>query len=192
MSESPKDFGGALDTRKVDFSAFANDITPSASSHPGVGGAALNSPIETLSITHLVGRGRTNTTIVRPTIVQTDAASPYATLDMTKVLDGQPGVGVHFEPDAYGIAETRDYVVSFYLDCSTECLFDVTQYGAYNPSGIGNRPITGRQVLTVALDVVPSAAQCTVSVTQIAGTAWNWYQTVIGPPPITVVGNRPS
>jgi len=36
---------------------------------------------ETLSATKTVGRGRTNLTIIVPTIVQIDAATPRATFD---------------------------------------------------------------------------------------------------------------
>lgn len=191
MSETPKSFGGAMDTRKVDFSAFTNDIPPSESPTLGANTSPLlGSPIETLSVTHPVGRGRTNTTLIQATIVQTDAASAYASFDYSANPSREPAVSVHFEPAAYGITETRDYVVSFYLDAFTPIVFDVEQEGAYNPAGLGSRTVNGQQVLSVELNVLPASALSYVYIQQTEGIAWSWYKTVIGPPPLSVIGDR--
>ena len=44
-------------------------------------------PIETLSCTKTIGRGRTNLTIIVPTIVQTDATTPRASFDRRAFTD---------------------------------------------------------------------------------------------------------
>jgi hypothetical protein len=175
-----------MDTQKVDFSAFANDISPEDLTKivPVRPPILFPSPIDTLSVTHPVGLGRTNTTLIQATIVQTDATTAYASFDMTVNPSREPVVQVHFEPDAYGITTTRDYVVTFYLDANASCTFLVAQGGAPSAGGLGNRTISGQQTISVTLSQLPAAQQCYIYVQQTAGAAWSWYRTVISPPPL--------
>ncbi|NNC13493.1 hypothetical protein HII28_16620 [Planctomonas sp. JC2975] len=184
--ETPQSVGGVLDTHKVDFSTFANDISPDewskiVSVRPPI---FFPSPIDTLSVTHPVGLGRTNTTLIQATIVQTDAATAYASFDRTANPSRNPVAQIHFEPDAYGITATRDYVVTFFLDAAATTTFAVSQFGASSASGTGNRTITGQQVITVGLNALPAAQPCYVAIEEISGQSWSWYKTVIAPPPL--------
>lgn len=186
MSTETHPSAGVLDTHRVDFSTFANDISPDEWSklttvRPPV---YFPSPIDTLSVTHPVGHGRTNLTLIQPTIVQTDAPSAYASFDRSINPARNPAVSVHFEPDAYGITTTRDYVITFYLDAPAPCTFSVTQYGAASAGGLGSRTISGQHTISVVMNGLPAAQQCYAAIEQTAGQSWSWYRTVIGPPPL--------
>ncbi|GAB3396381.1 hypothetical protein GCM10027568_30360 [Humibacter soli] len=180
------EFADALDTHKVDFSAFASDITPDEWSklitvRPPV---FFPSPIDSLSVAHPIGRGRTNTTLIQATIVQTDAPTSYASFDYPMNPSRAPAVSVHFEADAYGITSTANYVFTFYLWTQESTVFSVSQFGAASAGGIGNRTINGQQSLTVALNGLPASQPCYVAIEQLSGGSWSWYQTVISPPPL--------
>ncbi|MHA7984231.1 hypothetical protein ACX9R5_00365 [Rathayibacter sp. CAU 1779] len=184
--ETPQSVADVLDTHKVDFSAFANDISPDDWSklitvRPPV---FFPSPIDTLSVTHPVGLGRTNTTLIQATIVQTDAPSAYASFDRSVNPARNPAVSLHFEPDAYGITTTRDYVVTFYLNAAAACTFSATQGGAPSAGGLGNRTISGQQTISIVLNDLPAGQQCYAALEEISGQSWSWYKTVIAPPPL--------
>ena len=184
--ETPQPFEGIAATHRVDFSSFEKDLTVEDLTKVVWAGpsAFFPSPIDTLSVTHPVGLGRTNTTLIQATIVQTDAASPYANFDGSANPSRNPAVSVHFEPDAYGATTVRPYLVTFYLDAGAPCTFSVTQYGAQSATGLGNRTITGKQTLTVAMNGLPAAQQSWIAIEQTAGQSWTWYKTVISPPPL--------
>jgi hypothetical protein len=135
-------------------------------------------------VTHPVGRGRTNTTLIQATIVQTDAPSAYASFDLSANPVRDPAVSVHFEPDGYGITTTRDYVVAFYVDAFVTSTFSITQFGAATAVGTGTRTLSGQQTVSVVMQSVPASQQSWIAIEQTAGGAWSWYQTVISPPPL--------
>jgi hypothetical protein len=71
-------------------------------------------PIDTISPTHTVGKGRTNLTLIAPDIMQTDTTgTPYASFSNRQTSSGGPGVSVHFQPSGYGITNAANYIVSF-------------------------------------------------------------------------------
>jgi hypothetical protein len=73
-----------FDKRIVDFKKFKTDLTVKDYRKlfgPKGGVIFPFFSIETLSPTKTIGKGRTNLTIIRPTIVQTDATVPAATFD---------------------------------------------------------------------------------------------------------------
>ncbi|WP_431198260.1 hypothetical protein [Leifsonia xyli] len=60
-------------------------------------------PIDTISPTHTVGKGRTNLTLIASDIMQTDTTgTPYASFTYRPTPSGGPGVSVHFSPGDYG------------------------------------------------------------------------------------------
>lgn len=145
-------------------------------------------PIDTLSPVHTVGSGRTNLTLIRPTVVQTDVVAPIvpmATFDRTKSPDRAPAVSVHVDPTGYGITTTNTYLVEFQIECSGSCTFDVSGFALGSPvDGVGSRTVTGRATLTVVLRNLPALSGSFAAITQTAGGQWAWFRTTFAFPPL--------
>ena len=112
------------DARVVDFGTFEADLTADdwiakhrAGELGGVGPIFMP-PFEVLTPANTVGLGRTNLTLVRPTVVQTDAATPHASFDRRESPNRNPAVSVHFNPGAYGVTWTGTYVFSFLVEAT--------------------------------------------------------------------------
>lgn len=178
------EFAGAMDTHKVDFSAFASDISPEEWSKLVTVRPPVFAPIESLSPAHPVGRGRTNLTLIQASVVQTDAVSSSTNFDYSMNPARPPGVSVHFEADAYGITTTANYVFTFYLWGQDAVVLSATQFGASSAGGLGDHAVDGWQTVTVAMNGLPPSQQCYVALEQLSGGAWSWYRTTIGPPPL--------
>jgi hypothetical protein len=144
-------------------------------------------PYEVLSPTKTVGHGRTNLTLIRPTIVQTDAAIPYASFDRRESPNRNPAVSVHFNPSAYGITWTGTYVFTFAVDAPTRSAFTPSGYAG---SGTVDAPASirfaGRRVITVILRNVPPNQDVNAAIEQTSGEAWSWFSTSIGRPPLVI------
>ena len=125
-----------------------------------------SSPIDTLSPTKSVGLGRTNLTLNTPTIVQTDATTPYATF-------GNGSVQMHFEPSAYGITTVASYIMEFIIQTMGSATFSLEGY-----VGSGNLPNAGTQVLNGSVTVqlvmqnVPPTMQTYGFLQQTSGASW--------------------
>ncbi|MFM9921116.1 hypothetical protein [Lacisediminihabitans sp. H27-G8] len=143
--------------------------------------------IETLSPTKTIGLGRTNTTLIMPTIVQTDAATPYAGFDRTVTSSRNPTAQVHFEPGAYGATTPATYVISFAVETSGPVTFTV-QGLSFLPgvSGLGSRVVNGTQSISVVYSNLPANQPVYAYIEQTAGGHWNWYSTRISYPPIVL------
>src|SRR5437660_1085706 len=96
-----------FDKRSVDFTKFKPDLTAKELQKlfGPKGGLVVFpfGPIETLSSTKTIGRGRTNLTIIMSTIVQIDSNIPNASLDPRATPSRNPIIQMHFEPIAYAI-----------------------------------------------------------------------------------------
>ena len=134
-------------------------------------------PIETLSPAKTFGRGRTNLTLIRPTIVQLDAVTPYAGFDRRESPTRNPAVSMHFEPKAYGITAVSTSVMVFAIEV-------FGQAATYNLSGFagggtvansGSKTLSGQTKVSLVLRNVPPLAQVWGAITQTAGGLWNWY-----------------
>jgi hypothetical protein len=103
---------------KVDFSKFEPDL--SDKDLMALYGIPFPPPffiaIETLSPAKTVGLGETNLTIIMSTIVQLDAATPYASFDLTQTPSRNPTIQMHFYPAAYGITGTGNYIMEFRIE----------------------------------------------------------------------------
>jgi hypothetical protein len=143
-------------------------------------------PIETISPTHTVGKGRTNLTLIAPDIMQTDTVgTPYASFSNRQTQAGGPGVSVHFVPSAYGISGTGSYVVSFAISTFGPVTLNVGAYaGGGTTSGTGAKTVNGNVSVTVVLNNVPPSQQTYASIQQSGGSAWSWYSTSIEHPPL--------
>ncbi len=124
-------------------------------------------PIETLSCTKTVGHGRTNLTIIRPTIVQVDAASPRASFDRRSTPSRNPAIQMHFEPIAYGISFAATYIMEFTVEVFGQSSF--TLDGGVGAGTLGNN---GNKVLNGHFKGVIDYEECTAYTTDfwISGT----------------------
>src|SRR5262249_21348201 len=107
-----------FDKRNVDFTKFKTDLTVKDYRKlfgPKGGVIFPFFSIEILSPTKTIGKGRTNLTIIRPTIVQIDATVPVATFDRRESPSRNPAIQMHFEPIPYGITFVATYIMGFVI-----------------------------------------------------------------------------
>jgi hypothetical protein len=151
-----------------------------------------NQPFEVLKPSHLVGLARTNTTLIDPTIVQTDVlapAVPFAAFDMQRTQDGRAAVSHHFQASGYGSAGIGKFIFSF----TVQTLGDETGFTfgpEAQPAGTliapGNVRIHGSArtfTLTATLARHPANAEASIFVQQTSGAPWRWFQTAVRVPP---------
>ena len=143
--------------------------------------------IDTLGPTKTVGLGRTNTTLIMPTIVQTDAATPHAGFDRTVTPGRNPAAQVHFDPGAYGNASPATYVISFAVETSGPVTFTVAGLSVLpGVSGLGSRVVDGAQSISVVYANLAPDQPVYAVIEQTAGAHWNWYSTRISYPPLVL------
>lgn len=181
------------DTRVVKFDRFKHDLDATRLAEFGVRGfdrpeiAWPFGSIETLSPTRTLGRGRTNLTLIEPTIVQVDATVPSATFDRTVSPHRNPVVQAHFEPGPYGITGPATYFMIFLVDVAGQAEFRLE--GFHGPGGItnsGTRVLAGRTAVTLIFrDLDPSQAVYGF-LEQLSGANWSWYSTRITYPPLVL------
>ncbi|WP_295122384.1 hypothetical protein [uncultured Leifsonia sp.] len=144
-------------------------------------------PIEIISPTHTVGKGRTNLTLIASDIMQTDTSgTPYASFTFRQVPSGGPGVSVHFDPGAYGATAAADYVVSFLVSTSGPVSLTVGGYaGPGTVTGAGVKTVNGNVSVQVGLHNVPPGQVVYASIQQTSsGPSWSWFNTWIEHPPL--------
>ncbi|WP_157356749.1 hypothetical protein [Agromyces sp. NDB4Y10] len=145
------------------------------------------STLEVISPTRTVGRGRTNLTLIRPTILQTDATEPYAGFDRRESPSRNPAVSVHFRPAAYGATGVGTYVFTFAVDAPARAHFRPGGYaGSGTVDAAGSVRFTGRRAITVILRDVPPGLDASASIEQTDGESWSWFSTRIALPPIVI------
>jgi hypothetical protein len=138
-------------------------------------------PIDTLSPVKPVGKGRTNITLINPTIVQTDATTPYAAFGTGGI------VSIHFEPVAYGITGTATYVVEFDVVTFGSTTINLSAYaGAGTISNGGNKTVNGQTTLQLVMHGVPNTQQTWAAAQQVSGSSWQWFRTRIKFPDIVI------
>jgi hypothetical protein len=192
MSKAERTAGDldAAVTEPVDLSTFESDLTAEdwvskrRAGELGLG-PVFWAPIQIISPTTTVGRGRTNLTLIRPTIVQTDAATPYAGFDLRETPNRNPAVSVHFNASAYGITGPGTYVFTFSVDAPTRAAFTPSGYaGSGTVDAPGSIRFSGRRVITVILRDLPAGQDAVVAIEQTSGETWSWFSTRISHPPI--------
>jgi hypothetical protein len=201
MSKAPAKSAGKkaieiepFDKRLVDYTKLKTDLTTaqvealfSQSAVGSFGGAAgyYLGLIETLSVTKTLGKGRTNLTLIEPTIVQVDATTPSATFDKTQ-SPRNPTVQVHFQPSGYGITSVSGYHLDFTLQIFTPGTFNVAGQAEGSPVlNTGVKNLNGLVTVTVVMQNVAPSANTFVFIEQQSGGAWNWLSTqIFFPPPV--------
>jgi hypothetical protein len=144
-------------------------------------------PIETLSCTKTIGLGRTNLTIIRPTIVQVDAAVPRASFDRTVTPSRNPVIQMHFEPGAYGITSVGTYIMQFTIETFGQATFKLDGFaGSGTLSNNGTKVLNGQVKVSLIMKNVPPGQQTFGFLEQTAGRAWNWFSTQVRFPPLVI------
>jgi len=145
-------------------------------------------PIDTISPTHTVGKGRTNLTLIASDIMQTDTTgTPYASFTYRPTPSGGPGVSVHFSPGDYGATAVGDYVVTFVITANGAVNLNVGAYaGAGSTTGTGARTVNGNVAVVVGLKNVQPTQVTYASIQQTGGSTWQWYRTAIEYPPLII------
>jgi hypothetical protein len=117
-----------FDKRSINLAKFKPDLTAKdfKALFPPVGGIITFPffPIETLTCTKTIGLGRTNLTIIVPTIVQIDQATPRASFDRRATPSRNPIIQMHFEPSAYGITSVATYIMEFTIQAFGQSTFN--------------------------------------------------------------------
>lgn len=177
------------DKRSVDFTKFKTDLTPKDYQKlltPK--GKIIIFPfgsIETLSPTKTIGKGRTNLTIIMPTIVQIDAAVPAATFDRRATPSRNPVIQMHFEPIAYGITSVNTYIMSFTIQAFGQCTFNLSGGPVATTNG-GTKVLNGSQTVSLVFPNLAPTQQVFGFMEETAGVAWSWFSTSVSFPPIVI------
>jgi hypothetical protein len=132
--------------------------------------------IDTLSVTKTVGLGRTNLTFIRPTIVQADAATPFASFDRTLSPSRNPAISMHFEPKAYGITAVSNFLMAFAIECFGQTTFTLNGFpGSGTLANAGTKVLSGKITVTLGFNNVPPSQQTHGFLEQTAGAPWNFF-----------------
>ncbi len=176
-----------FDKRKVNLTKFKPDLSPQdLKKLLGPGGVVIFPflPIETLSATKTIGRGRTNLTIIVPTIVQIDAAQPSATFNKQS-QSRNPVIQMHFEPSAYGITSVRTYIMEFTIQAFGQSTFNLSG-GPVTISNGGTKVLNGQAKVSLVFPNLAPSQQVFGFLEQTAGGAWNWFSTQVRFPDIVI------
>jgi len=185
-----------FDKRSIDLTNFKPELTAQdLKTLLGPVGGIVPFPflsIETLSVTKTLGRGRTNLSIIAPTIVQVDAATPRAMFNK-QTQSRNPTIQMHFEPSAYGIMSVGTYIMEFMIEVFGQSTFNLV--GATASSGTvlngGTKVLNGQTRVALVLKNVPASEQNASVQTygyleQTAGGAWDWFSTQVRFPDLVI------
>jgi hypothetical protein len=140
--------------------------------------------IETLSCTKTLGRGRTNLTLIAPTIVQIDSTTPSATFDV-RAQARHPAIQMHFEPSAYGITSVGTYIMEFAIQVFSQSTFTLAGFaGSGTVLNGGSKVLNGPAKVSLVLQDVPPTQQTFGFLEENAGGAWSWLSVQVRFPPI--------
>ncbi|MFT4136229.1 hypothetical protein [Microbacterium sp.] len=137
--------------------------------------------VDTLSPVHPVGAGRTNVTIIAPTIVQTDTTLPFAAFQL--VAGQRAGaVAMHVEPAAYGLTASEQYDLAFAVRTEEgPCTFS-WQAGFDANQLTGSATVDGQGWVSMSLGTFSPGATGVANITQTGGGRWQWHRLVISRP----------
>jgi hypothetical protein len=192
--KAPAEKLAAHETLNIDLTKFKPDLTGDALKDALTPVKLANlhlvifPTIETISPTKTIGLGRTNLTLVRPEVLQTDATPAYAVFDHALGTPQQPPtVSVHFEPKMYGLTGNVTFVMAFSLEAFGATNVNLGAFaGAGTTTGVGPRTVNGKQVVSIVFHNVPATQQVWGSVSQTGGARWRWFQTRISYLPVLI------
>ena len=178
-----------FDKRSIDFAKFKPDLTVKELQKlfGPKGGIVVFpfGPIETLSATKTLGRGRTNLTIIMSTIVQIDSNVPNATFDRRATPSRNPVIQMHFEPIAYGITSVATYIMEFTIQTFGQSTFTLSG-GPVPVTNAGTKVLNGPAKVSLVFPNLSPVQQVFGFMEQTAGSAWSWFSTSVQFPPIVI------
>lgn len=174
-----------FDDNKIDFSKFKTELSATEIAKliwPGGGVYTFPfGPIDALSPIKTVGKGRTNLTLISPTIFQIDATTPYASFGTGGIVQ------MHFEPIAYGITYAASYLMEFIIQTTGSATFSLDGYvGSGSLPNAGTTVINGSMTVQLVMQNVQPSQQTYGTLSQTSGASWTWYYTIIRFPPLIV------
>ena len=142
--------------------------------------------IERLTPTKTIGRGRTNLTLIAPTIFQTDAAVPHASFDL-RTQTRRPAAQMHCQPSGYGITGIGTYIMEFTIETVGQATFNLEG----GPVGLnilnaGPKTLNGRATVALVFKDLAASAEVFGFVEQTSGTRWNWFSISVRLPDIVL------
>ena len=170
---------------------FRADLKPgSILDLPGGGLVEFSfAPVETLSPGKTLGKGRTNLTLIEPTIIQVDTtppAPPFANFDKTK-SERNPAIQMHFDPAAYGFTSPQTFIMEFTLSVVGTASFNLGAgpFGL-NITGVGTRNVSGNVRVSIVFHRLAPGQKVFGFVEQTSGGSWTWFQTQIRLPSLVL------
>jgi hypothetical protein len=176
-----------FDKRKINLTKFKPDLSPRDLKELLGPRGIVTFPflaIETLSATKTIGRGRTNLTIIVPTIVQIDAAVPSASFNKQS-QSRNPVIQMHFEPSAYGITSVGTYIMEFAIQAFGQSTFNLSG-GPVPVLNGGTKVLNGQTRVSLVFQNLAPAQQVFGFLEQTAGGAWNWFSAQVRFPDIVI------
>src|SRR5262249_8465574 len=177
-----------FDKRNVDFTKFKTDLTVKDYQKlfsPKGGVIFPFFSIEILSPTKTIGKGRTNLTIIRPTIVQIDATVPVATFDRREAPPRKPAIQTHFQPHARRRTPAAPSIMQLVIHASGQSTFNLAGGPVPTTNG-GTKVLNGSKRVSLVFSNLAPTQQVFGFLEQTAGVAWSWFSTSVSFPPIVV------
>jgi hypothetical protein len=142
--------------------------------------------IETLTPTKTVGRGRTNLTLIAPTVFQTDATVPRASFDL-RAQARRPAAQMHFQPIGYGITSVATYLMDFTVETFGQSTFNL-QGGPFTVTilNAGTKTLNGLSGATLIFKDLPPSSEVFGFLEQTSGAVWNWFSISVRFPDIVI------
>jgi hypothetical protein len=184
-------------SRTLNAKNFKSDLSPRSLSRLVFADFDISAPLafdpnrlETLSIAKPMGKGRTNLTLIRPDIVQTDPSTttpvPFAGFDL-RTGQRAPAAQFHFRPSAYGITITRSYVATFFVECFAACGFELSGFaGSGSIANAGTKNVTGKVGIKTVINNLPANQDMFAVITQKSGTQWSFFEVQIDFPSLVL------
>ena len=144
-------------------------------------------PVETLTPSKTVGKGRTNLTIIEPTIVQIDTTPPaptFANFDKTQ-SQRNPTIQMHFDPGAYGMTSPATYIMEFMISVVGTSTFNLVG-GPVAATNGGTKTVSGNVRLSLVFRGLPAGQVVFGFLEQTSGGLWTWFQTLVTFPPLVL------
>ena len=144
-------------------------------------------PIETLTPSKTVGKGRTNLTFIEPTIVQIDTTPPAPTFaNFDKTLSRRnPTIQMHFEPAAYGMTSPATYIMEFMISVVGTSTFNLVG-GPVAATNGGTKTLSGNVRVSLVFRGLSPGQQVFGFLEQRSGGPWTWFQTQVKFPPLVL------
>jgi hypothetical protein len=142
--------------------------------------------IETLTPTKTVGRGRTNLTLIAPTVFQTDATVPHARFDL-HAQSRKPAAQMHFQPSGYGLTSVATYFMDFTVETFGQSTFNL-QGGPFTVTilNAGTKTLNGLSGATLVFKDLPPSSEVYGFLEQTSGTVWNWFSISVRFPDLVI------